>query len=185
MSLKSKISRGPLAGPVVAAAVILPREFKLLGLNDSKQLNEETRNEYFTIIKNEAVSYGISMIDNQKIDQVNIYEATKLAMYNAIWQLNPAPDHILIDAVSLDQLSCTSESITKGDQESISIAAASILAKVTRDNLMKEIHKDYPAYGFASNMGYGTKQHLDTLTEQGVSPYHRKSFSPVHKAVSQ
>ncbi|QKY71599.1 ribonuclease HII [Lentibacillus sp. CBA3610] len=171
--------RGPLAGPVVAAAVILPRDFKLLGLNDSKQLNEATRDEYFSIIKNEAVSCGISIIDNLKIDQVNIYEATKLAMYDAVNQLDPSPDHVLIDAVSLDQLPCTSEAITKGDQESISIAAASILAKVTRDNLMKSLHKEYPAYGFASNMGYGTKQHLDILKEQGITPYHRKSFAPV------
>ncbi|RYG73889.1 ribonuclease HII [Lentibacillus lipolyticus] len=177
--------RGPLAGPVVAAAVILPRDFKLLGLNDSKQLSEQTREEYFTIIQNEAVSYGISVIDNQKVDEINIYEATKLAMYDAVHQLNPTPDHILIDAVSLGKLPCTSEAITKGDQESISIAAASILAKVTRDNYMKTIHEQYPAYGFASNMGYGTKQHLDMLLEQGISPYHRKSFAPVRNAVSQ
>ncbi|WP_164669012.1 ribonuclease HII [Virgibacillus doumboii] len=175
--------RGPLAGPVVAAAVILPRDFKLLGLNDSKQLNEETREKFFTIIKEKAVSYGISIIDNQKIDQVNIYEATKLAMFNTIRQLDPAPDHILIDAVSLNRLPCTSEAITKGDQKSISIAAASILAKVTRDNLMNDLDKEYPAYGFASNMGYGTKQHLDMLTEQGISPYHRKSYAPVRNAI--
>ncbi|MFD1360321.1 ribonuclease HII [Lentibacillus salinarum] len=177
--------RGPLAGPVVAAAVILPRDFKLLGLNDSKQLNEVTRDEYFAIIKNEALSYGISIIDNQKIDRINIYEATKLAMHDAIYQLDPVPDHILIDAVSLDQLPCTSEAITKGDQKSISIAAASILAKVTRDHFMKEIDEAYPWYGFKSNMGYGTKQHLDMLTERGISPYHRKTFAPVRNAVSQ
>lgn len=177
--------RGPLAGPVVAAAVILPRDFKLLGLNDSKQLNEKVRHDYFTIIKNEAVSYGISIVENQKIDRVNIYEATKLAMYDAIHQLDPTPDHILIDAVSLDQLPCTSDAITKGDQESISIAAASILAKVTRDNLMKEIDKEYPEYGFATNMGYGTKQHLDMLIERGISPYHRKTFAPVQNAVNR
>lgn len=175
--------RGPLAGPVVAAAVILPRGFKLLGLNDSKQLNEKTRNTFFAIIKEEAVNYGISIIDNEKIDQINIFEATKLAMVNAIGQLDPAPDHILIDAVSLEELPCTSEPIIKGDQESISIAAASILAKVTRDNLMKDFHKEYPAYGFLSNMGYGTKQHLDTLIEQGISPYHRKSYAPVRNAL--
>ncbi|HLS09498.1 ribonuclease HII [Lentibacillus sp.] len=177
--------RGPLAGPVVAAAVILPRNFKLLGLNDSKQLKEETRDEYFTIIKDEAVSYGISIIDNQTIDQVNIYEATKLAMYDAVNQLDPEPDHVLIDAVALDQLSCTSESIEKGDQESISVAAASILAKVTRDGIMKDLHKAYPAYGFASNMGYGTKQHTDMLAERGITPYHRKSFAPVQSVVRQ
>lgn len=121
----------------------------------------------------------------KKIDEVNVYEATKLAMYDAISQLSPAPDHVLIDAVSLNQLSCTSEAITKGDQESISIAAASILAKVTRDNYMKDIHQQYPIYGFSSNMGYGTKQHMDMLTEHGISPYHRKSYAPVRDAVSQ
>ncbi|WP_010530644.1 ribonuclease HII [Lentibacillus jeotgali] len=175
--------RGPLAGPVVAAAVILPRDFKLLGLNDSKQLNETTREEYFTIIKNAAVSYGIAIIDNYKIDQINIYEATKLAMYEAINQLNPLPDHVLIDAVSLDQLTCSSESITKGDQKSVSVAAASVLAKVTRDGLMKDLDKKYPGYGFASNMGYGTKQHTAMLAEHGVTPYHRKSFAPVRSIV--
>ncbi|WP_209300521.1 ribonuclease HII [Lentibacillus salicampi] len=174
--------RGPLAGPVVAAAVILPRDFRLLGLNDSKQLTEKSRDNYFTTIKNEAVSYGISIVDSQKIDQVNIYEATKLAMYDAIHQLAPFPDHVLIDAVPLDQLPCTSEAITKGDQESVSIAAASILAKVTRDRLMKDLHQKYPIYGFASNMGYGTKHHTDMLREHGVTPYHRKSFAPVRNA---
>ncbi|MGP4106965.1 ribonuclease HII [Virgibacillus sp. L01] len=176
--------RGPLAGPVVAASVILPREFKLLGLNDSKQLNEATRNEFFCIIKEQAVSYGISIIDSQKIDQVNIYEATKLAMHDAINQLNPKPDHVLLDAVTLDNLSCTSEPIIKGDQESITIAAASILAKVTRDNLMKELHKKYPVYEFNSNMGYGTKRHMEMLTEHGISPYHRKSYAPVRNAIN-
>lgn len=173
--------RGPLAGPVVAAAVILPRDFKLLGLNDSKQLNENMRDQYFTIIKNQAVDYGISIIESQKIDQVNIYEATKMAMYDAVNQLDPAPEHVLIDAVSLE-LPCNSEAITKGDQKSISIAAASILAKVTRDNIMKDLHKAYPSYGFAFNMGYGTKQHIATIKKEGITPYHRTSFAPVRQA---
>ncbi|MFD1038004.1 ribonuclease HII [Virgibacillus byunsanensis] len=176
--------RGPLAGPVVAAAVILPRDFKLLGLNDSKQLNETTRNRFFTIIKEQAISYGISIINSQKIDQINIYEATKLAMRNAISQLDPAPNHILIDAVNLGGLPCTSEAIIKGDSKSISIAAASILAKVTRDNLMREIHSEYPIYNFASNMGYGTKHHMETLLEHGASPYHRRSYAPVRNIVN-
>ncbi|GGJ92590.1 ribonuclease HII [Lentibacillus kapialis] len=176
--------RGPLAGPVVAASVILPRNFKLLGLNDSKQLNETSREEYFTIIKNEAVSYGVSIIDNHTIDQVNIYEATKLAMYKALNQLDPAPDHVLIDAVSFEQLPYPSDSITKGDQESISVAAASVLAKVTRDHLMKKLDEEYPGYGFASNMGYGTKQHTAMLAEHGITPYHRKTFAPVRNAIS-
>ncbi|MGY0691540.1 ribonuclease HII [Virgibacillus sp. FSP13] len=174
--------RGPLAGPVVAAAVILPRDFTLLGLNDSKQLNEATRNRFFEIIKKQAVSYGISIVSNQKIDQVNIYEATKLAMYDAISQLEPKPDHVLIDAVNLDNLPCTSEAIVKGDQKSISVAAASILAKVTRDQLMKKIHIEFPMYDFASNMGYGTRHHMDMLEQHGITQYHRKSYAPVKNA---
>ncbi|GAA0445289.1 ribonuclease HII [Lentibacillus halophilus] len=177
--------RGPLAGPVVAAAVILPHDFKLLGLNDSKQLNERTRHEFAHLIKKNAVSYSIAMIDNQTIDDINIYQATKRAMHGVVKQLDPSPDHVMIDAVSVDNLPCTSEAITKGDQESISIAGASILAKVTRDHFMKKLHEQYPAFGFASNMGYGTKQHLDMLKEQGISPYHRRSFSPVQNALSQ
>ncbi|ASK63507.1 ribonuclease HII [Virgibacillus phasianinus] len=176
--------RGPLAGPVVAAAVILPKGFKLLGLDDSKQLNERKRNEFYTIIKNQAVSYGISVVTNETIDQVNIYEATKLAMRDALGQLDPSPDHVLIDAVPLNNLPYTSESITKGDQKSISIAAASIIAKVTRDTIMKKIHNDFPCYAFESNMGYGTRQHINAIGEYGISPFHRKSFEPVKHAIS-
>ncbi|WP_174613280.1 ribonuclease HII [Virgibacillus ihumii] len=174
--------RGPLAGPVVAAAVILPEDFKLLGLNDSKQLNETTRDAFFEIIKENAVSYGISMVSSQEIDQVNIYEATKLAMYRAVDQLDPKPDHVLIDAVNLEKLPCSSEAITKGDQKSVSIAAASILAKVTRDTAMRQLHEKYSVYGFASNMGYGTQQHLEALRKHGATPYHRNSFAPVREA---
>ncbi|ASN05743.1 ribonuclease HII [Virgibacillus necropolis] len=176
--------RGPLAGPVVAAAVILPRNFKLLGLDDSKLLNEHKRNEFFTLIKEQAISFGISIVSNQKIDQVNIYEATKIAMRDALSQLDPCPDHVLIDAVPLEHLPCTSESITKGDQKSITIAAASVLAKVTRDTIMKKIHKDFPFYDFESNMGYGTKHHMDALKQHGSTPFHRKSFAPVKNTFS-
>ncbi|MGJ9458841.1 ribonuclease HII [Oceanobacillus sp. CF4.6] len=175
--------RGPLAGPVVAAAVILPTDFKLLGLNDSKQLNERTRDTFFAIIKEQAVSYGISIIDNKKIDDINIFEATKLAMREAFDQLTPVPNHLLLDAVKLDHLPCTSESLIKGDTKSVTIAAASILAKVTRDNLMKEIHNEYPVYDFASNMGYGTKHHMEKLQEAGASPYHRRSYAPVRNVL--
>ncbi|WP_099158079.1 ribonuclease HII [Virgibacillus ndiopensis] len=175
--------RGPLAGPVVAAAVILPRDFKLLGLDDSKQLNEATRNKFYDIIKNESVSYGISIISNQQIDQLNIFESTKLAMRDCLNQLDPKPEHVLIDAVHLDELPCTYEAITKGDQKSITIAAASILAKVTRDRLMKDIHNKFPAYDFASNMGYGTKHHMEMLDLHGVTPYHRRSFAPIRDIV--
>lgn len=175
--------RGPLAGPVVAAAVILPPDFMLLGIDDSKRLTEAARNKFFSIIKEQAITYGISIIGSQRIDEINIYEATKLAMQGAIHQLNPKPDHALIDAVNLNGLPCTHEAITKGDMKSISIAAASILAKVTRDNIMEEIHHEYPVYDFASNMGYGTKHHMHTLVEKGASPYHRKSFAPVKDVV--
>lgn len=176
--------RGPLAGPVVAAAVILPSDFRLHGLNDSKQLNEPTRWKFCSIIKESAISYGISIISCQKVDEINIFEATKLAMRDAIKQLEPKPDHVLIDAVKLNGLPCTQEAITQGDAKSISIAAASVLAKVTRDALMQEIHNEYPVYDFASNMGYGTKHHMETLKKHGASPYHRRSFSPVRN-VSQ
>ncbi|MBP2077638.1 ribonuclease HII [Oceanobacillus polygoni] len=175
--------RGPLAGPVVAAAVILPADFKLYGLNDSKQLNQATRDRFFTKIKEQAISYGIAIIDNRTIDEMNIFEATKLAMRQAINQLQPSPDYVLIDAVELKGLPYSSESLIKGDAKSISIAAASVLAKVTRDNLMKEMHEEYPDYDFISNMGYGTKHHLEKLREIGTTPYHRRSFAPVRNSI--
>lgn len=175
--------RGPLAGPVVAAAVILPKSFKLPGLDDSKRLSEATRNMFFDTIKKEALSYGISIIDNQKIDQINIFEATKQAMYDALGQLKPAPDHVLIDAVNLPRLSYTFEVLTKGDQKSITIAAASVLAKVTRDRIMRNIHNEYPVYDFISNMGYGTKHHMEMLMQYGATPYHRRSYAPVTRVV--
>ncbi|HLR07910.1 MAG TPA: ribonuclease HII [Bacillota bacterium] len=175
--------RGPLAGPVVAAAVILPKDFQLLGLNDSKQLTEATRNEFFRMIKHQAVTYGLSVVDNETIDRLNIHEAVKLAMHRAITQLEPMPEHILIDAVNIDDLPCSSEVIKKGDANSISIAAASILAKVTRDQIMKDLHKTYPLYGFDSNNGYGTKHHVNMLQKYGPTPYHRKSFAPVRHAL--
>ncbi|MDO6449657.1 ribonuclease HII [Oceanobacillus profundus] len=176
--------RGPLAGPVVAAAVILPVDFTLYGLNDSKQLNQATRDYFFTKIREQAVSYGVAIIDNRTIDEMNIFEATKLAMRQAINQLKPSPDHVLIDAVELRDLPYSTESLIKGDAKSISIAAASILAKVTRDNLMREMHEEYPDYNFMSNMGYGTKHHLEKLREIGASPYHRRSYAPVRNSIS-
>lgn len=177
--------RGPLAGPVVAAAVILPEDCRLLGLNDSKQLSERKRQALFEDIKRTAVSFSIAIITNEEIDELNIYEATKKAMAQAIKQLDPKPDHILIDAVPLELSSYSTESIVKGDQRSISIAAASILAKVTRDQLMKDIHKQYPMYQFDHHMGYGTKQHLELLRKYGPSPFHRKSFQPVRQVMSE
>ncbi|MDY0396349.1 ribonuclease HII [Virgibacillus halophilus] len=171
--------RGPLAGPVVAGAVILPEDFVLLGLDDSKQLNRTTRESFYDIIVDQAVSYGIGIVDNNEIDSINIYKATKMAMHRAVDQLQPEPDHVLIDAVPLERLGCTSESFPKGDQKSVSIAAASILAKVTRDRIMDKLHREFPVYSFASNMGYGTKEHMEALRTHGISPYHRISFAPV------
>ncbi|MGM8211772.1 ribonuclease HII [Virgibacillus sp. W0430] len=175
--------RGPLAGPVVAAAVILPRDFKLLGLTDSKKLTRQERLTFFEIIKQQAISYGISMISNKEIDEINIFQATKQAMYNAINQLNPRPNYVLLDAIRLEKLPYPTRSIIKGDQKSISIAAASILAKVTRDKWMEKLDKDYPQYAFSSHMGYGTKQHIKLLNEHGATPYHRKSYAPVQAAI--
>ncbi|MFC3040313.1 ribonuclease HII [Virgibacillus xinjiangensis] len=171
--------RGPLAGPLVAAAVILPENFKLLGLNDSKQLTESSRTVFCEMIKEQAVSYGISIISNEEIDKINVHEAAKQAMVEAVSQLEPAPDHLLIDAMELEGYLYSSESLVKGDSKSISIAAASVLAKVTRDEKMRELHKQYPMYDFASNMGYGTKHHMKALQEHGSTPFHRRSFAPV------
>lgn len=177
--------RGPLAGPVVAAAVILPKNFRLLGLTDSKQISETLRNNFFQIIVDQAISYGISVISNEKIDEINIFEATKRAMYNSLEKLDPQPDHALLDAVQLKHLPFTSEAIIKGDQQSISIAAASVLAKVTRDRLMRELHNEHPVYNFHSNMGYGTKHHLKMLKKYGVSPHHRRSYEPVRNVMNR
>lgn len=171
--------RGPLAGPVVAAAVILPKNFKLLGLTDSKLLTESKREEFYEIITREATSYGISIIDNNRIDKINILEATKEAMLDSLKDLNVIPDHVLIDAVKLDAPGYSTESLIKGDLKSVSIAAASILAKVTRDRIMLDIHHQYPNYLFHKNKGYGTKQHLDMLEKHGATSHHRKTFSPV------
>lgn len=171
--------RGPLAGPVVAAAVILPQSFQLLGLTDSKQLTADQRMTYFEIIKEQAVSYGIGIVHNEDIDRLNILEATKRAMEEAIDTLSPAPETVLIDAVTLEHPKYDCQSIIKGDEKSISIAAASVLAKVTRDRLMDQIHEAYPMYHFQSNKGYGTKEHIQMLQKYGPSPYHRQTFAPI------
>src|SRR5699024_495880 len=160
--------RGPLAGPVVAAAVILPPGVPFIGLDDSKQLTESQREYFFKRIKEEAISYSVHIVSNKQIDEMNILQATKRAMYKAIDGLDQSPDHILIDAVPLPKLTCTSEVIIKGDANSTSIAAASVLAKVTRDHIMREIDTEYPAYDFRSNMGYGTKKHIESLQKFGV-----------------
>ena len=178
-----EVGRGPLAGPVVAAAVILPQGCKIKGLNDSKKIPKKKHLEVFQAVQDQALSIGIGIIDNQVIDQVNIYEATKLAMKEAISQLSLQPQHLLIDAMKLE-LPISQTSIIKGDANSLSIAAASIVAKVTRDELMKEYNQQFPGYDFAANAGYGTTKHLEGLTKLEVTPIHRTSFEPVKSLVS-
>ena len=173
-----EVGRGPLAGPVVAAAVILPKACKIPGLNDSKKIPKSKHKEIYEAVLQNAIAIGIGIKDNQVIDQVNIYEATKLAMMEAIGQLEPKPQHLLIDAMRLD-LPIAQTSIIKGDANSLSIAAASIVAKVTRDQMMEEFDKEYPGYDFAQNAGYGTANHLAGLDKLGVTPIHRHSFEPV------
>ena len=173
-----EVGRGPLAGPVVAAAVILPKGCKIPGLNDSKKIPKSKHKEIYEAVLQNAVAIGIGIKDNQVIDQVNIYEATKLAMMEAIGQLEPQPQHLLIDAMRLD-LPIPQTSIIKGDANSLSIAAASIVAKVTRDQMMEEFDCEYPGYDFTQNAGYGTVNHLAGLHKLGVTPIHRRSFEPV------
>lgn len=173
-----EVGRGPLAGPVVAAAVILPKACKIPGLNDSKKIPKSKHKKIYEAVLQEAIAIGIGVKDNQVIDQVNIYEATKLAMMEAVGQLDPQPQHLLIDAMKLD-LAIPQTSIIKGDANSLSIAAASIVAKVTRDQMMEEFDREYPGYDFAQNAGYGTANHLAGLYQLGVTPIHRRSFEPV------
>lgn len=174
--------RGPLAGPVVAAAVILPKDANLYGLTDSKQLTEKERNYFYDKIKEVAISYHIQVISNTVIDDINIYEATKRAMIESVHSLHIQPEHLLVDAVSLP-IEVPATVLTKGDQKSISIAAASVLAKVFRDKYMQELDQEYPHYQFAQHKGYGTTTHVDMLKKYGASPYHRKTFAPVKRAL--
>ena len=178
-----EVGRGPLIGPVVTACVILPHDFKLDGLTDSKKLTEKKRDLYYDYIMENALSVSIGMMDEKVIDEVNIYEATKLAMYQAIDNSKITPQHVLIDAMKLENLEMPSTSIIKGDAKSISIAAASVIAKVTRDRMMIELDKEYPMYGFASHKGYPTKKHVEALYKYGVLESHRKSFHPVDELV--
>lgn len=173
-----EVGRGPLAGPVVAAAVILPKACKIPGLNDSKKIPKSKHKEIYEAVLQNAIAIGIGVKDNHVIDQVNIYEATKLAMMEAIGQLEPQPQHLLIDAMRLD-LPIPQTSIIKGDANSLSIAAASIVSKVTRDQMMEEFDCEYPGYDFTQNAGYGTANHLAGLHKLGVTPIHRRSFEPV------
>ena len=168
--------RGPLAGPVVAGAVILPKDCGILGINDSKQLSEKKREELYGVILAEAVATGIGMACPQRIDEINILNATFEAMRQAIQNLSVVPDILLNDAVCIPQVEIPQVPIVKGDEKSISIGAASILAKVTRDRLMAEYDKIMPEYGFAKHKGYGTKEHMDAIRAYGPSPIHRQSF---------
>ena len=179
-----EVGRGPLAGPVVAAAVILPKNCKIKGLNDSKKIPKKKHEEIYQEVLKQAVAVGIGVKDNQVIDKVNIYEATKLAMLEAVGNLEISPQHLLIDAMQLDvQVSQTS--IIKGDANSLSIAAASIVAKVTRDRMMTDYELTYPGYDFAHNVGYGTKHHLDGLKRKGITPIHRKTFEPIKSMLEE
>lgn len=174
-----EVGRGPLVGPVVTACVVLPKNYKLDGLTDSKQLSEKKREAFYDIIMNDALGVGIGIKDEKVIDEVNIYEATKLAMYEAI-DNNPSKiEHVLIDAMKLDKLDIPSTSIIKGDQLSITIAAASVVAKVTRDRMMDELDQKYPMYDFKHNKGYPTKKHIEAIEKYGIIDEHRKTFKPV------
>ena len=173
-----EVGRGPLIGPVVAAAVILPKDYELPGLTDSKKLSEKKREYYFDIIKKDALAIGIGIIDEKRIDEINIYEATKEAMTEAINNLNIKPEHILIDAMPL-KLDIPTTSIIKGDLLSITISAASVIAKVTRDHMLYELDKEYPMYDLKNNKGYGTKKHIEAIKKYGITKYHRLSYKPV------
>lgn len=173
-----EVGRGPLAGPVVAAAVMLPKDFYVLGLNDSKKLSEAKRELFYEKIQEEALAIGIGIIDAHEIDDINIYQATKKAMLIAVAALGKTPEHLLIDAMELPT-AISQTSIIKGDAKSISISAASIIAKVTRDRMMKALGEKHPQYGFEKHMGYGTKQHLQAIETYGVLEEHRKTFAPI------
>lgn len=173
-----EVGRGPLAGPVVAASVILPEDVYIPGINDSKKLSKIKREQLSEEIQRKALAVGIGVVDADVIDEINIYQATKKAMNIAVHQLSTFPDYLLIDAMEID-VPITQCSLIKGDARSISIASASIVAKVYRDRLMAEYSKKYPEYHFEKNMGYGTVEHIQALQKFGPTPIHRKTFAPV------
>lgn len=179
-----EVGRGPLIGPVVTACVILPKDFYLEGLTDSKKLTEKKREKFFDYIVNNCISYGIGIVDADVIDEVNIYEATKIAMKQAIDNCSIKPEHVLIDAMKLE-LDIPSTSIIKGDAKSISIAAGSVVAKVTRDRMMIELDKKYPMYGFKSHKGYPTKKHVEAIYQYGLIDGYRKTYSPVKEYIKE
>lgn len=175
-----EVGRGPLAGPVLSAAVILDKNKPIIGLDDSKKLSEKKRERLFEEIQKKAIAIGIGMVDSQGIDKHNILEATKIAMQEAVNNLEKEADYLLVDAVHLNN-GLPAKVMNQGDSKSNSIAAASIIAKVSRDDMMKEYAKTYPNYAFENNAGYGTKEHLEGLKKFGPSPIHRHSFAPVRK----
>lgn len=173
-----EVGRGPLNGPVVSACVVLPKEYHKDGIIDSKKLSEKKRNELFDIIKRDALGIGVGIVYADEIDELNIYEATKKSMKLAINNCNSKIEHVLIDAMKLD-LDIPSTSIIKGDAKSISIAAASIIAKVTRDTMMYELDKKYPMYGYKNHKGYPTKKHIEAINKYGLIEGYRKTYGPV------
>ncbi len=179
-----EVGRGPLVGPVVTAAVILPVNYKLEGLTDSKKLTPKKRDKFYDIIMQDAISVSIGMKDAQIIDEVNIYEATKLAMLDAINNLSIKPEHVLIDAMPLD-ISIPHTSIIKGDAKSLSIAAASVIAKVTRDRMMDELDIKYPMYNYKKNKGYPTKEHIEAINKYGIIEGYRKTYGPVKEVIEK
>ena len=175
-----EVGRGPLIGSVITACVVLPKDFKLEGLTDSKKLSEKKRDKFYDVIMDSALAVGIGECSEKEIDKYNIYEATKIAMKRAIDEANKKIkiEHVLIDAMPLD-IDIPTTSIIKGDAKSISIAAASVIAKVTRDRMMYELDKKYPMYDLAHNKGYPTKKHIGAIEKYGITKYHRLSYKPV------
>lgn len=178
-----EVGRGPLCGPVVAAACILPVNYELKGLNDSKKLSEKKREQLYEVLMNDVISYGIGVVSPERIDEINILEASKEAMKIALSKLNPKPEHVLIDAVKLD-INIPSTPIIKGDAKSLTIAAASVIAKVTRDRMMYELDEKYPEYGFGKHKGYPTKAHIEAVKKYGVLDFYRKTFSPISELIN-
>lgn len=179
-----EVGRGPLVGPVVAAAVILPINYHLDGLNDSKKLTEKKRERFYDILMQEAIAIGIGEASAKEIDEINIYQASKLAMMRALKNLKIKPEHVLVDAMPLKEIDIPSTSIIHGDALSLSIAAASVIAKVTRDRMMIELDKKYPEYGFAQHKGYPTKKHLEVLQKYGVLDNYRFTYGPVRDLIN-
>lgn len=179
-----EVGRGPLCGPVVACACILPKNYLIDGLNDSKKVSEKKREQLYEILTKDAIGYGIGIVSPKRIDEINILEASKEAMKIAINNLSIKPEHVLIDAVKLN-LDVPSTSIIKGDAKSASIAAASIIAKVTRDRMMYDLDKEYPEYGYASHKGYGTKKHIEAVKKYGVKEFYRFTFAPISDLIKE